>query len=177
VTSPLIYGEDLLLYNAYLTRAPFDYSLFTVDELMEHALTHSDIQCIETDAHSLVADDLEPHDVLSVLVIAKAPGLPSKIQEPRLIDVDKGMKFYSASDREEEPTQLYKESHNLRGDRNLHIREGKSPDDKKTPHFLLIFCKFPLFLRPFPELMRELYKTTAFHHAPLQCDSSQTSAN
>jgi hypothetical protein len=49
--------------------------------------------------------------------------------------VDKGMKFYSASDREEEPTQLYKESHNLCGDRNLHIREGKSPDDKKLHIF------------------------------------------
>jgi hypothetical protein len=109
----LIYGKDLLLYDVYLARAPFDYSLFTVDELMEHALTHSDIRCIETDAHSLVADNLEPHDVLSVLVVTKAPGLPSKIQEPRLIDVDKGMKFYSASDGEEEPTQLYKESHNL----------------------------------------------------------------
>jgi hypothetical protein len=32
----------------------------------------------------------------------------------------------------------------------LNIREGKSPDDKKTPHFVLIFFKFPLFCVFFP---------------------------
>jgi hypothetical protein len=54
------------------------------------------------------------------------------------------------------------------------IREGKSPDDKKNSAFSTkFFCKFPLFLRPFPELTPELYKTTAFHHAPLQCETTQ----
>jgi hypothetical protein len=36
-----------------------------------------------------------------------------------------------------------------------------------------MFCKFPLFLRPFPKLTLELYKTRAFHHAPLQCKTTQ----
>jgi hypothetical protein len=55
----------------------------------------------------------------------------------------------------------------------MYIREGKSPDDKKTLHFVLNFLQISLFLCPFPELMPELYKTTAFHHAPLQCKTTQ----
>jgi hypothetical protein len=49
------------------------------------------------------------------------------------------------------------------------IREGKSPDDKETQHFVLNFLQISTFLRVFPELTLELYQTTAFHHAPLQC--------
>jgi hypothetical protein len=37
----------------------------------------------------------------------------------------------------------------------------------------IFFCKFPLFLCPFPKLTPELYKTTAFHYAPLQCETTQ----
>jgi hypothetical protein len=50
------------------------------------------------------------------------------------------------------------------------IREGKPPDDKKNSAFCTkFFCKFPLFSHPFPKLTPELYKTTAFHHVPIQC--------
>jgi hypothetical protein len=48
------------------------------------------------------------------------------------------------------------------------IREGKSPDEK-TLHFVLIFFANFHFFASFPELMPELYKTTAFHHLPIQC--------
>jgi hypothetical protein len=115
----LICGKDLLLYDVYLAHAPFDYSFFTADELAKHALAHSNIRHIESDAHSLVIDDLEPHDVLSVLVVAKAPGLPLEIQEPRLINVDEGMQFDKVADGEEMSTQAYEDSHNLRGGRHL----------------------------------------------------------
>jgi hypothetical protein len=54
------------------------------------------------------------------------------------------------------------------GKREL-IREGKSPDDKKTPHFVLNFLQISTFLHIFPELTPELYKNTAFHHVPKQC--------
>jgi hypothetical protein len=62
---------------------------------------------------------LEPHDVLFVLVVAKAPGLLSEIQEPRLINVDKEMQFDNVADGEEMSTQLYEDSHNLQGGRHL----------------------------------------------------------
>jgi hypothetical protein len=49
------------------------------------------------------------------------------------------------------------------------IREAKSPDDKKTLHFVPKNFQIFTFLRIFPELTPELYKTTAFHHVPIQC--------
>jgi hypothetical protein len=44
---------------------------------------------------------------------------------------------------------------------------------KKLCIFYYIFCKFPLFLHPFPKLMPKLYKTPAFLHEPLQCKTTQ----
>jgi hypothetical protein len=46
-----------------------------------------------------------------------------------------------------------------------YIREGKSPDDQKTLHFVLIFLQISTFV--FFQPHAELYKTI-FHHTPIQ---------
>jgi hypothetical protein len=54
------------------------------------------------------------------------------------------------------------------------IREGKSPDDKKNSTFSTkFFANFHYFCVLFPSSHRNSTKTTAFHHAPLQCETTQ----
>lgn len=99
-SNPLFCGENSLLYYVYLAQAPYDFSPLTSAELLELASTRSDIQRVVTDEHSVVVDDLEPHDILSIVVVAKAHGLVSANRECRTVDVDEGMAHDDCADED-----------------------------------------------------------------------------